>query len=62
MRGTAIETVNVIVPVYNAEKTLRRCVASVQRQKHADWRLILVDDGSTYARSIRRIRGHKKPE
>ena len=47
MRGTAIETVNVIVPVYNAEKTLRRCVASVQRQKHADWRLILVDDGST---------------
>lgn len=37
----------VIVPVYNAEKTLARCVDSVLGQTMADLSLILVDDGST---------------
>ena len=39
--------ISVIVPVYQAEKFLRDCVESVQRQTFADWELLLVDDGCT---------------
>ena len=39
--------VSVIVPVYNAQATLPRCVGSVLRQTMADLELVLVDDGST---------------
>ncbi len=37
---------SVIVPVYNAEKTLSRCVDSILSQTYHDFTLILVDDGS----------------
>lgn len=39
--------INVIVPVYNSEKYVRRCVDSLLNQTCADFTLILVDDGST---------------
>lgn len=38
--------VSVIVPVYNAESTLRRCADSILEQSYPDLELILVDDGS----------------
>lgn len=38
--------VSIIVPVYNAEASLRRCVESVLGQEYADFELILGDDGS----------------
>lgn len=38
--------ISVIIPVYNAEKTLRACVESVLKQEYDDFELILVDDGS----------------
>ena len=38
---------SIIVPVYNGENTLRRCVQSILKQTDSDWELILVDDGST---------------
>ena len=37
---------SVIIPVYNAEKTLRRCVDSLLNQNCSDMELILVNDGS----------------
>ncbi len=37
---------SVIVPVYNAEKYLRRCIESILNQTLSDLELILVDDGS----------------
>ena len=38
--------VSVIVPVYNAETNIRRCVDSILNQEYRDLELILVDDGS----------------
>ena len=37
---------SVIIPVYNAEKTLKRCVDSLLEQNCSDLELILVNDGS----------------
>lgn len=38
--------ISIIVPIFNAEFTIRRCIESVRNQFIADWELILVDDGS----------------
>lgn len=38
--------ISVIVPVYNVEKYLNRCVDSILAQTFTDFELILVDDGS----------------
>ena len=37
---------SVIVPIYNIEKYIRRCIDSVLTQSFSDYELILVDDGS----------------
>lgn len=39
--------VSIIVPVYNAEKTIDRCVSSILSQTYRDFELLLMDDGST---------------
>lgn len=61
--------VSVIVPVYNTEKYLRRCLDALTGQTLADLELLLIDDGSTdgspgilaeYAARDRRIRRFHK--
>ena len=37
---------SIIIPVYQVEQTLRRCIDSVLSQSFTDWEMILVDDGS----------------
>jgi glycosyltransferase involved in cell wall biosynthesis len=57
--------VSVILPVYNAEEHLAEAIESVLRQTHADFELLIINDGSTdgsleiielYAREDPRIR------
>ena len=43
---------SVIVPVYNAEKSLSRCVDSILAQTFTDFELILVNDGSSDSSAI----------
>lgn len=40
-------TVSVIVPMYNAEKTIQKCMNSLLNQNYPDIEIIAVDDGST---------------
>ncbi len=57
--------ISIICPVYNAEKTIHKCIDSILAQTFVDWELLLVNDGSTdnsdkicdrYAEKDRRIR------
>lgn len=39
--------ISIVVPVYNAEKYIDRCISSICNQTYTNFELILVDDGST---------------
>ena len=64
--------ISIIIPVYNSEKTLHRCINSILNQTFCDWELLLIDDGSKdksgiicdeYAVKDKRIKSfHKKNE
>lgn len=41
------DLISIIVPVYNAEKYITRCVQSILEQEYTNFELILIDDGST---------------
>ena len=62
--------ISVIVPVFNAEKYLQRCIDSILIQTFSDFELLLIDDGSTdssgkicddYAKLDSRIKVFHKP-
>lgn len=71
-RGITIKSIcfSVLVPVYNVENYLEKCIDSVLSQSYRYFELILVDDGSTdhsssicdrYAKSDDRIRVFHQP-
>lgn len=39
--------ISIVVPVYNVEQYIRKCIESIENQVHTDFECILVDDGST---------------
>ena len=65
-----MELVSIVVPIYNVEKYLDKCVESICAQTYAKLEIILVDDGSpdhcgqmcdVYAKKDSRIKViHKK--
>ncbi|MGN0660845.1 MAG: glycosyltransferase [Oscillospiraceae bacterium] len=42
-----MDVLSIVVPVYNAEKYLSRCIESILNQRYKNFELILIDDGST---------------
>jgi glycosyltransferase involved in cell wall biosynthesis len=44
---TAAPSASVIVPAYNAEPTIVRCIESLKRLNYPDYEIMVVDDGST---------------
>ena len=42
-----MDLISVIVPIYNVEKYLRRCLDSICNQVYSNLEIVLVDDGST---------------
>ena len=41
-----MKSISIVVPAYNAESSIERCVRSVLDQDFKDFELIVVDDGS----------------
>lgn len=39
--------ISIIVPVYNVERYIDRCIKSITKQTYNNWELLLIDDGST---------------
>lgn len=46
-KARTLKKVSIIVPVYNVESSISRCLKSIQTQTFKDLRIILIDDGST---------------
>ena len=41
------ELISVVIPVYNAEKYIKRCLNSIMNQTYDNLQIVVVNDGST---------------
>ena len=39
--------VSIVLPAYNADKTIGRAIDSILQQRYGEWELLIIDDGST---------------
>lgn len=39
--------ISIIIPLYNKERTISKCIESIISQTYTDWEIIIIDDGST---------------
>ena len=39
--------ISIIIPVFNAENTLEKCIQSILNQNYTQFEIIIVNDGST---------------
>ena len=46
MKNNSVPTISCIVPIYNCEKYLDKCVESILNQTFDDFEVILINDGS----------------
>lgn len=42
-----MKKLSIIIPVYNSEKTIKKCIESVLKQKNNDIEIVIINDGST---------------
>ena len=42
-----MESVNVVIPTFNREKTIRRAIESVLNQTYTNLEILVIDDGSS---------------
>ena len=47
MRKVNKKDISIIVPIYNAEKYLNKCIDSIINQTKKELEIILINDGST---------------
>lgn len=45
--------ISIIIPLYNKQEAIERCIQSVIQQTYTDWELIIVDDGSTDSSAVK---------
>ena len=46
MKMLSTDSISIIMPAFNAEKTITRAIESIQKQTYKNWQLIIVNDGS----------------
>ena len=46
-RANYYPKISIVVPAYNASKTIDRCIQSLLKQNYKNYEIIIVDDSST---------------
>ena len=53
-----MELISIILPVYNGEQLIERCIESILKQTYKNFELIIVNDGST-DKTLEKIQKYK---